>query len=112
MDIEIKTWLYDILNSIKEIEEYFKDKPKRFDMFVSDIKTKRAVERNLEIIGEAVNRIQKKNDSIKISNARKIIDARNRITHGYDTVSDDVVWGILIKYLPDLKKEVNNLINE
>ena len=112
MDTEIKTWLYDILNSIKEIEEYFKVKPKLFDLFVSDIKTKRAVERNLEIIGEAVNRIQKKNNSIEISNARKIIDTRNRITHGYDTVSDDVIWGIIIKYLPELKIEIEKLINK
>ena len=60
MDEEIKTWLYDILNSIIEIESYFANIPKRFDNYKSDIRTKRAVERNIEIIGEAVNRILKK----------------------------------------------------
>ena len=59
MDNDIKTWLYDILQSINEIDNYYSDKPRIFDDYVSDIKTKRAVERNLEIIGEAVNRILK-----------------------------------------------------
>lgn len=57
MDEEIKTWLYDILNSIIEIESYFENIPKRFDSYKNDIRTKRVVERNIEIIGEAVNRI-------------------------------------------------------
>ena len=47
MDIEIKTWLFDILQSIKEIESYFDDKPKIFENYIKDIKTKRAVERNI-----------------------------------------------------------------
>ncbi|TSA38558.1 MAG: DUF86 domain-containing protein [Porphyromonadaceae bacterium] len=60
MDNEINTWLYDILQSAKEIESYFDDKAKIFEDYKKDIKTKRAVERNLEIIGEAINRILKK----------------------------------------------------
>jgi uncharacterized protein with HEPN domain len=86
MDIEIKTWLFDILQSIHEIESYYADKPKRFDEFRSDIKTKRAVERNLEIIGEAVNRILKRDEHFMLTNADKIIGTRNRIIHGYDKV--------------------------
>jgi uncharacterized protein with HEPN domain len=58
MDSEIKTWLYDILQSIKEIESYFEDRPKKFDEYIGDIRTKRAVERDIEIIGEAVNNIE------------------------------------------------------
>lgn len=57
MDQEIKTWLFDILQSVNEVESYYEQKPKKFEEYVSDIKTKRAIERNLEIIGEAVNRI-------------------------------------------------------
>jgi len=110
MEIEIKSWLYDILQSIEEIEEFFAGKPKKFDDFKADIKTKRAVERDLEIIGEAVNRILQKDNKIIIPNARKIIDTRNRIIHGYDSVSDDIIWGIIIKYLPELKNEVKKLI--
>ena len=50
MDNEIKTWLYDIQQSINEVESYYKNKPKIFNEYTSDIKTKRAIERNLEII--------------------------------------------------------------
>lgn len=76
------------------------------------MRTKRAVERNIEIIGEAMNRILKENSEVEISNSRKIVDVRNRIIHGYDSVSDDVIWGIVIKNLPVLQKEVEILLNE
>ena len=112
MDNEIKTWLYDILQSINETESYYEDKPRKFEEYVSDIKTKRAVERNLEIIGEAVNRILKKDKDFQLDNAEKIIGTRNRIIHGYDKVSDDLVWSIVINHLPKLKEEVKRLLDE
>lgn len=112
MDDTIKTWLYDILSSINEIETYFVDTPKLFEIYQNDLKTKRAVERNIEIIGEAMSRILKEGNQIQISNSRKIVDVRNRIIHGYDSVSDDVIWGILIKNLPVLQKEVEDLLGE
>ncbi|BDB52152.1 DUF86 domain-containing protein [Flavobacterium ammonificans] len=112
MDNSIKTWLYDILNSINEIESYFVETPKMFEIYQNDLKTKRAIERNIEIIGEAMIRILKENNSIEISNSRKIVDVRNRIIHGYYSVSDDVIWGIVIKNLPVLKTEVSHLLNE
>lgn len=112
MDNSIKTWLYDILNSINEIESYFVETPKMFEIYQNDLKTKRAIERNIEIIGEAMSRILKENNSIEISNSRKIVDVRNRIIHGYYSVSDDVIWGIVIKNLPVLKTEVSHLLNE
>lgn len=110
MDNEIKTWLYDILQSISEIESYFIDKPKIFTDYLSDLRTKRAVERNIEIIGEAVNRILKRDKHFKLDNAQQIIGTRNRITHGYDKISDDLIWSILINNLPKLKEEVSNLL--
>lgn len=112
MDNNIKTWLYDILTSINEIESYYIDTPKKFEIYQNDLKTKRAVERNIEIIGEAMNRILKLDSEIVISNSRKIVDVRNRIIHGYDSVSDDVIWGILIRNLPVLQKEVEELLGE
>ena len=111
MDDEIKTWLFDIKMAIIEIENFFEEGKKLYENYRQDIKTKRAVERNLEIIGEAVNRILDKDDSINLSNARKIVDTRNRIIHGYDTVSDDIIWGIIINHLPKLKKEVEDLLD-
>ena len=112
MDIEIKTWLYDILNAINEIESFFIDRPKKFQEFEEDIRTKRAVERNIEIIGEAMNRILKKDENIEISNSRRIVDVRNRIILGYDSVSDDIIWAIVIKYLPILQDEIEILLGE
>jgi uncharacterized protein with HEPN domain len=107
---EINTWLYDILQSINEIESYFFERPKEFLVFVNDIRTKRAIERNLEIIGEALNRIIKQFPDIQISNSRKIIDLRNRIIHGYDTIADEVIWGIIINHIPILKKEIESIL--
>ena len=112
MDNEIKTWLYDILNAIMEIEGFFSDRPKEFANYQNDLRTKRAVERNIEIIGEALSRILKRDESVVITNSRKIVDTRNRIIHGYDSVSDDVMWGIVIRYLPILQTEIEKLLNE
>jgi uncharacterized protein with HEPN domain len=94
MDNKVKSCLYDILNSINEFESYFIETPKLFEVYKNDLRTKRAIERNIEIIGEAMNRILKENNEIEISNSRKIFDVRNRIIHGYDSVSDDLIWGI------------------
>jgi uncharacterized protein with HEPN domain len=76
------------------------------------MRTKRAAERNSEIIGEAMNRILKENSAIEISNSRKIAAVRNRIIHEYDSVSDDLVWGISINQLPILKVEVENYLRK
>jgi uncharacterized protein with HEPN domain len=49
---------------------------------------------------------------MNLSNSRKIVDARNRIIHGYDTVTVEVIWGIIINHLPLLKKEVVDKLGE
>ncbi len=112
MDIEIKVWLYDILNAINEIDSFFIGIPKEFTSYQNDLKTRRAVERNVEIIGEAMNRILQKDNSIELTNSGKIVDTRNRIIHGYDSVSDDIIWSIIIAQLPTLKNEVEKMLNE
>ena len=112
MDNDIKAWLYDILNAIMEIESFFNDSTKEFAKYQNDIRTKRAVERNVEIIGEALSRILKRDETVLISNSRKIVDTRNRIIHGYDSVSDDVIWGIVIRHLPILQTEIQDLLGE
>lgn len=110
MDNNTKVWLYDILNAIMEIDSFFNEKPMEFIEFQNDLRTKRAVERNIEIIGEALSRILKANESLEITNARKIVDTRNRIIHGYDTVSDDIVWGIVTNQLSILQTEIEELL--
>ena len=112
MDSETKTWLYDVLQAILEIESYFDDMPKIFEVYTKDIKTKRAVERDIEIIGEAINRVLRKDNSFVLENAQKIIGTRNRIAHGYDKISDDLIWSIVINHLPKLKFEISSLLDE
>lgn len=108
--IEYKKYVYDIIGSIEEIEEFINYN--NYFEFIKDIKTKRAVERNIEIIGEAMNKLIKIDETLPISNSRKIIDTRNRIIHGYDTVSDEILWAIVQKYLPVLKKELYLILNK
>jgi uncharacterized protein with HEPN domain len=112
MENEVKAWLYDILNAVVEIESFFGNEPKIFITYQSDLRTKRAVERNIEIIGEAMNRVLKQERDIEISNSRKFVDLRNRIIHGYDSVSDEIIWGVVITYLPVLQAEIQSLLEE
>jgi uncharacterized protein with HEPN domain len=110
METKIRTWLYDVSNAIDEIHSFFADSPENLEEFRHDIRTKRAVERNIEIIGEALNRILTIQPDIPISDARKIVDTRNRIIHAYDNVSDEIMWSIIIKHLPILKTEIRKLL--
>ena len=64
----------------------------------------------MEIIGEAANRILKQMPNIEITEIKKIIDTRNRIIHGYDSVSDEIIWAIVVKHLPKLYEEVKGLL--
>lgn len=109
MENEVRAWLSDIIEAIEEIEDFLPEE-KKFKVFQKDIKTKRAVERNVEIIGEAVSRILKEKPDFPLQNARNIVDTRNRIIHGYDSVSEDILWAIVIRHLPQLKKEVLELL--
>ena len=111
MENEIKSWLEDIKQAIVEINQFLPEKRIFFE-FQRDLKGKRAIERNLEIIGEAVSRILKAKPDISITSARKIVDTRNRISHGYDNVSEDIIWSIIVRDLVKLEKEVNHLIDE
>lgn len=77
MENEINSWLEDINQAIHEIISFLPDR-RDFLEFRKDLKGKRAIERNLEIIGEAVHRILKVQPDFPLENARKIVDARNR----------------------------------
>ncbi len=100
--------LEDIHEAINMIQEYTKDINK--DTFLSDSKTIDAVVRNLEIIGEAMNRIVKVYPDIPIKDSKNIIGLRNQIIHAYDNISDEYIWSVISKHLPVLKSEVEKLI--
>ena len=110
MEKDSKIWLSDIRQAISEINQFLPDK-KVFTEFQKDLKGRRAIERNIEIIGEAVNRILAHDANIKITNSRKIVDTRNRISHGYDSVSDDIIWAIVIRDVPKLQGEIDALLD-
>ena len=111
MQSEIKTWLIDIQQSISEINSFLPIE-KDFFHFKNDLKTKRAIERNIEIIGEAVSRILKINSSFPLDNSRKIVDTRNRIIHGYDSVSEEIIWSIVVRDIPQLKETIDQMLKE
>lgn len=114
MDEKIQKWLYDVKIAISEIESFFEGKPMLFEEYKKNKILKRAVERDLEIIGEAINRIVKKDASYskKIKDAINIIGLRNQVIHAYDNISDENIWAILINHLPALKKDIDNLLQD
>jgi uncharacterized protein with HEPN domain len=112
MDERIEKWLFDIRIAIDEINGYFGSEDRNFFVFQKNLMLKRAVERNLEIIGEAMNRILAKEPNIPIADARKIVNLRNHVIHSYDSVSDENIWAIVVNHLPSLKKDVDKLISK
>ena len=70
------------------------------------------VERKVEIMGEAINRIRKIDASVEIPNARAIIDTRNRIIHAYDNVQPEFLWSLVIRHIPELKNDIVKILAE
>ncbi len=105
----IKKSLSDILMSIDGIHIHLQGKTD-FHWYQKSITVKRAVERELSIIGEAVNRILKEDKDFPLNSAPQIISFRNRVIHAYDSVDDNLVWKIIIKDIPLLHHEVIKLL--
>lgn len=110
MEIEIKKFLFDIFESITSIENYLGEK-RDFNIYLNDKMLRRAIEREFEIIGEALNRIDKLEPTIKISSKKQIISVRNRVIHGYDKIDNEIIWGIIVRHLPILKIEIESLLH-
>ena len=109
MQRNARKYLLDILASIDSIDEFLGEK-RDFDEYESNKLLRRAIERELEIIGEATNRILKIDPDIDISDSRRIVNLRTWVIHAYDNVDNIIIWGILSKDLPLLKKQVGNLL--
>lgn len=110
MDEYIEKHLMDVLNAATEVESFFTNTPKQFQDFQHDMLRQRAVERNVEIMGEAINRILKIDAHFNLPNAKAIINTRNRVIHGYDSVTSEFLWSLVIKHIPELKKDVENIL--
>ena len=111
MDEKILKSLFDIKLAIEEIDSFLLKEEKTFLNYTKNVLLKRGIERNLEIIGEAVNRILKENPEFQITNAHRIIGLRNQIIHAYDNISDENIWSIVINHIPNLKIEIDTKIN-
>lgn len=98
------------MDAINDMQSCFIDFPNRYDLFEKDIMRKCVVERKTEIMGEAINRIRKIDSTIEIPNARAIIATRNRIIHAYDNVQPTFLWGLVIRHIPELKKDIERII--
>lgn len=110
MTERVKKYLYDVLLlSIEAINDFLVGI--NFFEYQNDLKTQSAVERQLGIIGEAVNKLSKENKEIELQNTREIVNLRNRIIHAYDSIDDTVIWAIKTNHLPVLKKEIEGLLS-
>ena len=111
MDNKAKKLLFDIITALNNIDDYIGDK-KDYEVYDSNPMLQDAVERNIEIIGEAMNKLLQIVPDIEITNTRRIVDARNKIIHGYDEIENVQIWGIIINHLPKLKLEVQEYLDK
>lgn len=102
-------YLSDILMAIELIEEFIIDH-NDFTLYDQDRKTQSAVERQLAIIGEALNQFKKLDPEIKIQNDKQIICFRNRLVHAYDSLDNSMIWAIISNHLTPLKIEIQKLV--
>ena len=97
-----KVCLHDAVSACELIEQ-FTDGITLAE-YLKDLKTKSAVERQFEILGEALNRIKKLDPELlnDISDCQRIIAFRNVIAHAYDAIDDEVVFLVIKKQIPAL----------
>lgn len=112
MDEDILKYLEDVRMACEDVEIFFSNYPKRFDVFTNDRLMISAVERKVEIMGEAINRILKCKPNFVIPNARAIIATRNRIIHSYEKVETEFLWGLVLRHIPNLKNDIEKIIVE
>jgi uncharacterized protein with HEPN domain len=98
-------YLSDISQAIDLIADFTKS-ISNYNEYISDLKTQSAVERQLGIIGEAVNKFDSIHPEISLENARKIVGFRNRLIHSYDSIDSSMIWAIIKRHLAPLKEEI------
>lgn len=111
MDEYSQKYLQDVLTACNEVDSFFEGQPHIFEQFEKDILRQRAVERNVEIMGEAINQMLKHDSTIVLENAKAIISTRNRVIHVYDSVTPEFLWSLVIRHIPLLKDDVKKLLS-
>jgi uncharacterized protein with HEPN domain len=110
MRVEAKKYLFDVREAGGLILQFVQDRS--FEDYARDPLLRSAVERQFEIMGEALNKLSQidPGTAVRIAEYRRIIGFRNVLIHGYDTVQDEIVWGIVEGKLPSLLTTVNELL--
>jgi len=110
MNDEARKNLVDIIQAAEEIETFVRGMD--FKAYQISLVTQRAVERDFEIIGEALNRIRAIDEELleRISEYQRIIGFRNILIHGYDVVDEIIVWQAVENHLPLLKGEIQEIL--
>jgi len=109
---EARKYLYDIGEACSLIATFTAGKS--FEDYSKDPLLRSAVERQFEIVGEALSRLLQLEPLVigRITDASRIVAFRNRLIHGYASVADEVVWGVVERNLAVLQREVAVLLDE
>jgi len=112
LPLEVRKYLFDIAQACDLLTQFTGGKT--FTDYSADALLRSAVERQFEVVGEALNQALHQYPDLanRISDCRRIVAFRNRLIHGYAFVSDEVVWGVLETNLPTLRREVQWLLDE
>ncbi|ROO27054.1 hypothetical protein SAOR_09595 [Salinisphaera orenii MK-B5] len=112
MSRDVAMYLYDMQRAAKAIREFCRDKT--YPQYSRDLLLRSAVERQFEIIGEALNKLGRLDPAAqaRVRDYRNIISFRNILIHGYAELDDGLVWSAVIDRLPQLETDVNALIAE
>jgi uncharacterized protein with HEPN domain len=104
--------LRDVVESGRAIQGWCAGRT--FAAYENDRQLRRAVEREFEIIGEALARLARTSPELadRIEHLPRIVGFRNRIIHGYDAIDHATVWGVIIGHLPPLLAEIDPLLRE
>lgn len=112
MEIEVQKWLFDAHQASQNIREFLIEKD--FEDYSADLMLRSAVERQFEILGEALKRIRDKDEGFletSIIGWRGAISFRNILAHGYEHIDDDIVWSIISDDLSDLVESIEKHLN-
>jgi uncharacterized protein with HEPN domain len=110
MTDEAKKSMLDTKQAVENIFSFVGKEPD-FSAYKENLMLRRAVEREFLIMGEAANRLKKEGFGNLLQSQKEIIAYRNFLTHAYDSVVDEKVWAIIVRYLPPLLDEINQLLN-
>lgn len=110
MRLEARKYLHDVQIAADRIARFCAGKS--FENYLADEMLRSAVERQFEIIGEALSHLAKNDPQVAaaIPDYAKIIGFRNILIHGYATVDDRIVWGVIENHLAPLRTAVQALM--